>query len=79
MLPTWTGVYALAALPYALATGGETDPVLAVPRLLWEMLLGLQGRWMAFWAARVTGLLLGAVLLGFNVLFGRDPFVHFRQ
>lgn len=57
------GVYGIAAVVYALAAGGQTSTVLAVPRLVLEVLYGLSGRWMTLWAVPWTGVLLGAVLL----------------
>ncbi|NPC79832.1 hypothetical protein HPC49_16575, partial [Pyxidicoccus fallax] len=57
------GVYFAAALMYALAVGGDTSPVLAVPMLLWRMFLGMGGSWMLSAALPVTLALLAASLL----------------
>ena len=46
----WLG----SAMVYALAVTGETSPVLAVPTLLWRMLLGMGGAWMVSVAVPVT-------------------------
>ncbi|WP_240359678.1 hypothetical protein [Pyxidicoccus trucidator] len=46
--------YSVVALVYALAVTGATSPVLAVPTLLWRMLLGLGGSWMDSAALPVT-------------------------
>jgi hypothetical protein len=57
------GIYHAAALVYALAVRGDTSPVLAVPRLLMEMFVGLDGSWMVSPALPATLALLAASLL----------------
>lgn len=55
--------YALVAAVYALAAGGGTDPVIAVPCLLFEALKGFSGLWMRSAALPVTSALVAATLL----------------
>ena len=56
-------VYALVAAVYALASGGGTDPLTAVPRLLFEALNGFGGLWMRSAALPVTSALVATTLL----------------
>ncbi|MCE9670916.1 hypothetical protein LY474_24205 [Myxococcus stipitatus] len=55
-------LYFGAALVYAFAVGGDTSPVLAVPRLLGELFEGLGGTWMVAPAVAITLALLAATL-----------------
>ncbi|WP_163999012.1 hypothetical protein [Pyxidicoccus caerfyrddinensis] len=56
--------YLVFSMVYALAVTGETSPVLAVPTLLWRMLLGgLDGSWMVSFAVPVTLALFATALL----------------
>jgi hypothetical protein len=54
--------FSLAAAVYALASGGKTDPLMAVPRLLLGVLYGLGGHWTLFAALPVTSALVAASL-----------------
>jgi hypothetical protein len=56
-------LFAVAGTVYALATRGATDPSLAVPQLLFESLVRLDGRWMLSGAFPVTAALVAASLL----------------
>ncbi|MCY1015718.1 hypothetical protein [Pyxidicoccus sp. MSG2] len=55
--------YLVLAMVYAVAVRGETSPVLAMPTLLWRMLLGLGGSWMVSFAVPVTLALFATSLL----------------
>jgi hypothetical protein len=54
--------YGLNAAVYALASGGTTDPLMAAPRLLLDVLYGLGGDWMRSPALPMTLALLAAAL-----------------
>ncbi|WP_143195763.1 hypothetical protein [Archangium sp. Cb G35] len=54
--------YALNATVYALASGGRTDPLLAVPRLLLSDAYGLGGDWMLSVSLPLTTALLATTL-----------------
>jgi len=54
--------FSAVALVYALAVTRELSPVLAVPTLLWRMLLGLGGSWMVSTALPVTLALIATTL-----------------
>ena len=55
--------YILAALAYSLAVTSPNSSTAAVPVLLWEMLMGLGGKWMASPALPLTLALIAATLL----------------
>ncbi|WP_241758578.1 hypothetical protein [Pyxidicoccus parkwayensis] len=55
--------YLVSGMVYALAVTGETSSVLAVPTLLWRMLLGLGGAWMVSVAVPVTLAVFATALL----------------
>ncbi|WP_239469947.1 hypothetical protein [Archangium violaceum] len=54
--------FSLNAAEYALASGGATDPLMAVPRLLLDTLYGLGGLWTRSTALPVTFALVAASL-----------------
>ncbi|WP_227027002.1 hypothetical protein [Corallococcus soli] len=55
--------FLLSGAAYALAVTGETGPTLAVPTLLWRMLLGMGGTWMVSAAHPLTLALIAITLL----------------
>ncbi|MFN7135399.1 MAG: hypothetical protein ACK4N5_25220, partial [Myxococcales bacterium] len=57
------GLYGCAAATYALATGGSVDPSFAVPRLLWNALVGFAGAWLSHQALALTLALLAITVL----------------
>ncbi|WP_257455241.1 hypothetical protein [Archangium lipolyticum] len=54
--------FALNAAVYALASGGKANPLMAVPRLLLDVLYGLGGLWTSSAALPVTSALVAAAL-----------------